>query len=67
MVSNITNKLWMRHYEQDFLDKVVLQDGEDFYFWDETWGNKIGPYSSYIDVLTALDLYCKTELGEKGL
>lgn len=41
--------------------------GEEFlpgwYFWDETWVYRHGPFSTYEEAKTALRIYCDVCLG----
>lgn len=34
----------------------------DWYFWDETWVDKVGPFNSETEARTALDKYVKEYL-----
>ena len=35
----------------------------DWYFWDETWVDKVGPFNSEFEARKALEKYCKEVLG----
>ena len=37
----------------------VEEDVTGWWFWDETWADRIGPYKSEEDAREALELYCK--------
>lgn len=39
--------------------KYFDHDAFGWYFWDETWANKIGPYESYEEANAALHAYIK--------
>jgi len=41
----------------------VHQDNNKWYFWDETWGNRYGPYDTETEARKLLAKYCKEELG----
>lgn len=41
----------------------VEQDTDGWYFWDETWADRHGPFDSEEKAREALDHYCKTYLG----
>lgn len=50
---------------QKFTDYVHERDGQ-FYFWDETEVNEIGPYATKQDAVKALDEYIRTLNKEKS-
>lgn len=42
----------------------VHQDSDSlWYFWDETWAYRYGPYQSKDEADTALNKYCEEVLG----
>lgn len=41
----------------------VHQEGELWYFWDEVWCDRYGPYDSEKECKKELDRYCKEVLG----
>ena len=47
------------------MNPVHKCDGK-WYFWLETWNNKIGPYNTKEEAKEALTRYCKVELGYKN-
>jgi hypothetical protein len=42
---------------------VVHQDKDGWYFWDETWANRQGPYRTKELAQSSLDYYCREYLG----
>ena len=48
------------------LTEPTIEHGEEFlpgwYFWNETWSDRYGPYSTQEEAQNALDYYCETEL-----
>lgn len=56
------------NHEQDMLASAqdpVHQDESDgqWYFWDETWANRYGPYDSRRKAEQRIDDYCRDVLG----
>ena len=49
--------------ENGHLNPVEKID-DKFYFWDETWANKYGPYENAVEANKALLEYCTTVLSE---
>lgn len=45
--------------EQDY-------DETGWYFWDETWANRYGPYLSREQCAKNLNQYCKEALGDSA-
>ena len=45
------------------IDPVHEFDGK-WYFWDETWADRYGPYDNEDTCRKALDRYCKEVLGD---
>lgn len=43
----------------------LCKDGK-WYFWDEVYFDKLGPYNTKEECQTALDRYCREELGYKN-
>ena len=41
----------------------VHEHNDKWYFWNETWSNRIGPYNTKTEATKALTKYCETELG----
>jgi len=44
-------------------DPVFLENSY-WYFWDETWSDKHGPFSSETEAREVLESYCREVLGE---
>ena len=44
---------------------AVHKDKDGWYFWDETWADRYGPYKTEEECRQKLDNYCKTYLSEK--
>ena len=44
------------------MPRPIHEENGKWYFWDETWANKCGPYDSEEDAQIALDKYCRIEL-----
>ena len=43
---------------------IVHQHNDQWYFWEETYSQRIGPYSTEIAANKALDHYCDVVLGQ---
>ena len=43
-------------------DPVHEHNGK-WYFWDESWSNRIGPYESEEEAARKLEQYCEQVLG----
>ena len=43
---------------------IVHQHDGQWYFWEETYSQRIGPYSTEIAANKALDHYCDVVLGQ---
>jgi len=41
----------------------VHEHDDKWYFWDETWSQRVGPYDTKAKAAEALVRYCETELG----
>jgi hypothetical protein len=52
----------LRH--ERWLDPVHENFDRTWWFWDETWGNEIGPYLTEDEAREALNKYAKEYLGE---
>lgn len=53
--------------DQEYLATVraiVHQHEGQWYFWEETYSQRIGPYSTEIAANKALDHYCDVVLGQ---
>lgn len=42
---------------------IYQDDNHEWWFWDETWANKHGPFESHDAATAALSEYVRTELG----
>ena len=42
----------------------IHQENGQWYFWDETWSDRVGPYETEEKVREALKRYCKEYLGQ---
>lgn len=49
--------------ENGHLNPVEEIDGK-WYFWEETWANKVGPFENAVEANAALLEYCHTILRE---
>ena len=49
-------------HEEKSCDPVRLEDGR-WYFWDEVWSQRYGPYGSEEEARSELELYCRTYLA----
>jgi len=45
--------------------KEIFEENGQWYFWDETWANRFGPYKSYEKADKSLDNYIETFLKER--
>jgi len=45
--------------------RIIHEDTDGWYFWDETWCNRYGPYASRDQAAEELDKYCHLCLGER--
>jgi len=43
---------------EDFGKDPVHQELDKWYYWDETWSYRHGPYSSEIEARSELEMYC---------
>lgn len=51
---------------KDFGHDPVFEVDGAWYFWDETWADKLGPFASEAEARTELRAYCATlELGHE--
>ncbi len=41
----------------------IHEESGSWYFWDETWGYRHGPYATREEATKELDRYCKEVLG----
>jgi len=48
------------------LPNPIHQEGDSWYFWDETWAFRYGPYKTREEAERELDRYCKTVLNYEG-
>lgn len=44
-------------------DSPIFRDMDGWYFWDETWADKHGPFKTWNEVNTQLKNYCEHVLG----
>ena len=55
-----------KEYKMDEQEKIkrdpVHQHDEHWWFWDETWANRVGPYPSYKESEMALSRYAMSYL-----
>ena len=49
--------------KRGYLEPVEKIDGK-WYYWDQTWSNKHGPYENAVEANKALLEYCTTVLSE---
>jgi len=48
----------------DEADPVHLEPADQkWYFWDETWADRLGPYDTEVEARAKLVQYCKEVLG----
>ena len=48
-----------------FARDPIHEDGGSWYFWTETWADRMGPFGSRDDAHAALRYYCDTELAPR--
>lgn len=66
------NPDWVTSEEQAIEDKPLSDGSPDpikryndgWYFWDETWTRRFGPFDSKDAVSKSFDSYCKEVLGD---
>lgn len=57
------NMLDEKEGEEPKRPKVIHEEGGKWYFWDETWADRCGPYESREQCQKALHDYCIQVLG----
>jgi hypothetical protein len=50
--------------EMDVPSDPVHFDNGKWWFWDETWANKMGPFDTETEAREAIQQYCKEVLGQ---
>lgn len=50
--------------EKSNTPEIVHEENGKWYFWDETWADRHGPYNSREEAQRNLNFYCVTQLGE---
>lgn len=58
---NLLNKLRPEEKENDPVHFVTEDDG--WYFWDETWSDRFGPFHTELECRLAFAKYCIDFLG----
>lgn len=46
-----------------FMNDPVHKEKDGWYFWDETWADRIGPYTTEEEAREQLEKYCGEFLG----
>lgn len=56
----------VHHYVHSIDEEYHIEDNpaSGWYFWDESWGYRYGPYETRELCATALNQYCREALGD---
>ena len=61
----MTNSDWEAEMEltkelarDDYIHKVIFTENDQWFFWDETWSQKHGPFQSEDEAVDNLKRYC---------
>jgi len=46
--------------------EVVHQEDGKWFFWEETWAHRQGPFDTEKEARETLDRYCREVLGHEG-
>lgn len=53
----------MKEMSKEDIIEIVHKDGDKWYFWNEIWSDRFGPFDSKEEAEYKLKEYAKTNLG----